>query len=491
MKNPAFQRALNSLSHPVSIIALVVLLLNDHLWRRIAPSWFTGKIGDFAWLIFAPFLVAAILAWLLPRHLKRRDEVVGHGSIILIALIFAFAKTVPAFHALTIRVLETLAGWPNILRMDPTDLVALPALLIAWLIWERSAGRSLHLPKRGWVLLPLAVLATMADSPMPDYGVCGVKVVGSAIATIRFISRDGGLTWQDSDGNYGDFCNVTVETSAWQLTDPTDERVRYLFTPGISIKRSSDGGQSWTTELNLVGDDARLNYFQKTGRLRYSQAAGPFNAVLHQPTGNIVAAMGHEGVLVRTPDGVWHWVAVGEYHMPDLHQFENIVALLSGELLYALVLLALMLGTLTRRLTLVRKQAALRTLPVGLAWLGWIMAVVFFPPAQASGYTGMIPVMAMIAVAVLTVPMMLGQLKGIIAGNRRLLLPTLLIAAVSVVLFVLPYMVWSQGGLPFYRTAMLYALVLVAVTLIAGRAYLARFLSRPSLAADSSTPASF
>ena len=59
--NVAFRRTLISLSHPVSIGAIALLLFNDHVWRRVAPSWFTGNIGDFAWLIFTPFLLAVVL----------------------------------------------------------------------------------------------------------------------------------------------------------------------------------------------------------------------------------------------------------------------------------------------------------------------------------------------------------------------------------------------------------------------------------------------
>ncbi len=535
--NHTFRRALLSLSHPLSIGAIVLLLFNDHIWRRVAPSWITGKIGDFAWLIFAPFLLAAILAWLIPFRVHRRDEWIGHASIIITGLIFGLAKTVPAFHTMTINVLEFLTGWPNILRMDPTDLIALPALSIAWWIWEQSAARSIRLPDRGWVLLPLAVLATMADSPAPDYGICGFKVAGSAITVRQFTSQDGGLTWQGNNGGYGNFCQA--KGPQWQLIDPLDERIRYRFTSGVSIERSSDGGQSWAKEIDLSGDDARASYIEKTDQLFYSQSAGPVDAVIQQPTGNIVVAMGYEGALVRTPDGVWHWVAIGAYHVPDLHRVDNVVVLLSGELLYALALLALALGTLARRTSAVqvrdviamvalalgwaalvpifvlegnvnvmlsvlmsgllliglsawthrafitnprraRMRETLRIVLVGIAWLGWIMAVVLFPPAQASGYSSAIPVMATLAVALFAVPMMLGQLSVLIGSNRRALMPTVLVAVLASVLYMLPYIVWSQGGIPFYGTAMLYALALVAGTLIAGRLYLRRFLNEPS-----------
>ncbi len=478
--HPAFRHALIALSHPVSVAAIVIVLLNDHWWRRVAPSWFTGKIGDFAWLIFAPFLLAVLLAWLMPR----REKLVGHVAIVGVGLIFGLAKSVPAFHALTIGVLEFLTGWPNILRLDPADLFALPALLLAWWIWEDSAARSVQLPNRGWVLLPLAVLATMADSPAPDFGICDFKIAGSDITTRQFTSQDGGLTWQGNSGGYGHFCQL--RKSQWQLIDPTDEQIRYRFTPGVSVERSSDSGQSWSKELDLTGDDARVSYTGQTSQLFYSQPTGPIDAVIHQPTGNLVAAMGYEGALVRTPNGVWHWVAVGEYHVPDLTRVDNVVALLAGELLYALVLFALTLGTLARRVFIAnprraRMRQTLRIVLVGIAWLGWIMAVVLFPPAKASGYLGKnSAVMAAMAVALFAVPMMLGQVNALIRSNRRALRPTVLVAILISALYLLPYVVWSQGGIPFYTTAALYALVLVAMTLIAGRLYLRRFLDELS-----------
>ena len=60
------ERAISSLSHPVSVGAMVVLMLNALLWQRVAPSWLTGKIGDEARLVFVPLLVALLLALLLP-----------------------------------------------------------------------------------------------------------------------------------------------------------------------------------------------------------------------------------------------------------------------------------------------------------------------------------------------------------------------------------------------------------------------------------------
>jgi hypothetical protein len=470
--NLAFHRALISLSHPISIGAILLLLFNDHIWRQVAPSWITGKIGDFAWLIFAPFLLATILAWAMPK----RDELVGRGSIIITGLIFALAKTVPAFHAITIKVLETLTGRPNVLRMDPTDLSTLPALLIAWLIWKQSANRSIRWPKRGWILLPLATLATMANSALPLPGIVCLQQEESQIAApgvASMVSGDGGLTWQSQSG-LGLSCGGE-KSAQWELTDPADARIKYRFTLGVSIERSDDGGQTWRIELDLTGEDARAAFIRLTQRGRDSEP-GPFDAVIDRSTRNVVVAMGHEGVLVRTTDTVWHWVAVGSFGLrPDLHRIDNVVTLLAGEMLYALVLIALMIGTLTRRAT----QAIWRVALICVAWIGWVMAVIVFAPATSTGYFASIPPMAAIAVAIFAVPMMLGQVSAMIRSNPRALLPTVLIAIAAALLYLLPYVLWTQGAIPFYTSATLYAMALTAATLTTGRFYLRRFLSVP------------
>ena len=69
MTNQAFRRTLSCLSHPITIGSVMLLLLNDHVLRVLWPSWWTGKLGDFTWLVFFPFVLAAILAWLIPSRI--------------------------------------------------------------------------------------------------------------------------------------------------------------------------------------------------------------------------------------------------------------------------------------------------------------------------------------------------------------------------------------------------------------------------------------
>lgn len=72
MKKELFWYALNCLAHPVSILALSAVALNDLVLQIYWPSWWTGKLSDAAWMVFSPFLVAGVALWLLP--MQRPDD---------------------------------------------------------------------------------------------------------------------------------------------------------------------------------------------------------------------------------------------------------------------------------------------------------------------------------------------------------------------------------------------------------------------------------
>ena len=61
---------LTPLGHPAWWGALALLLINDNLFkgRGVVPGWLTGKLSDFAFLIVAPVLFAAMI----PRRVPGR-----------------------------------------------------------------------------------------------------------------------------------------------------------------------------------------------------------------------------------------------------------------------------------------------------------------------------------------------------------------------------------------------------------------------------------
>ena len=53
------RRAGSALTHPVTVAALGVLLLNDMVLKALWPqAWLTGKLSDLAWVMFALPLLA-------------------------------------------------------------------------------------------------------------------------------------------------------------------------------------------------------------------------------------------------------------------------------------------------------------------------------------------------------------------------------------------------------------------------------------------------
>lgn len=477
--NMAFRRAINSLSHPISVAAIIVLLINDHLLRRLWPSWWTGKLGDCVWLVFAPLLLALLLSWFAPSQKAGQERAVGFVAFVLTGLGFTLAKTIPAFAALIIRLLETLTSWPMTLMTDPTDLLALPALGIGWYVWQQKDTCLLQTPYQ-WITVPLAVLATMANMPAPDYGInCLIEDEGTLIALSQpyrgeYTSQDGGLAWQ------AEASSIDRELSAecvqhdttWQISDPADPQVLYRLAPYKTIERSEDGGQSWQREMALDRAEARNAYYRRYRS--YSAQPGPLDALFHHPTGQLVVAMGQDGVLVRMTSGEWRWVRVGDYYREDLNEMDLITSLLQGELVLAVFLIPLTAGTIFFPSG---QRKWWWYIPPVIAWILWAIPVIFSPALGMTGYGAVYyfpPAFLSIAVAF---PWAIYQSVLVYLRWPRGLILVGMIAIGGALLFMLPYLLWIWGAIPLYIFSLGLALFIVVVTQVAGAWYLKRFLA--------------
>jgi hypothetical protein len=167
MKNSLLQHALNSLAHPVSIGAAIFLLFNALIWQRFWPSWWTGKIGDFAWMVIGPFLVVLLLVLCLPTFF-RDDSFVGISAVFITGAGFGLLKIWLPLNTLVTTWLGNL-GFTLKLSADPSDLIVLPGLLIALFVWRNSRTNSPGKVIRLGALL-LAAFAVVADSPYPPPG---------------------------------------------------------------------------------------------------------------------------------------------------------------------------------------------------------------------------------------------------------------------------------------------------------------------------------
>ncbi len=136
--------ATRALLRPTALLAIALLVINDHVLKAQVPGLVTGKLSDVAGLIFFPLLLAA-----LAEQVGLRG---GRAAVIAAAiatgLAFAAIKLwAPAadlyrlglaalqwpFRAIAAAVTDT--ALPSLGRVqlvqDPTDLLALPALLVS------------------------------------------------------------------------------------------------------------------------------------------------------------------------------------------------------------------------------------------------------------------------------------------------------------------------------------------------------------------------
>ena len=124
--------------HPVTLLAVLLLVVNDWILKeRFGPSLVTGKLSDVAGLIFAPVVLSAAIGLVLRKHLTRRR------------LYLCIAATGIGFAS--VKLSATAAGWmvsvlslwrPASVYLDRTDLLCLPALLVALWIGNDELRRA-------------------------------------------------------------------------------------------------------------------------------------------------------------------------------------------------------------------------------------------------------------------------------------------------------------------------------------------------------------
>lgn len=146
----------DGLLHPVALVALIVLVANDHVLKAAWGGLVTGKLSDAAGLVLAPLVAQAL--WEVGRRSLRRPWGPSHATvvvaIVLVGAGFAAANTLePA--AAVYRVGLGLLQWPFaalaalmtsgeprgpspvLFVRDPWDLLTLPALAVPLVLGYR------------------------------------------------------------------------------------------------------------------------------------------------------------------------------------------------------------------------------------------------------------------------------------------------------------------------------------------------------------------
>jgi hypothetical protein len=304
--NEAFQNSLRCLGHPLSLLSIVVLLLNDHIFKIISPSWLTGKLSDFSGLFFFPFIVAAALSILLSKcNLTLRT--IGQLAFGFVTIWFTLLKISLDINFLTSQLSSFVIGFPTQFILDWTDIIGLIVMVPAWNLWKQSTNKPPH--KLAFTALLVATLASLATSPneifesvtdvvFKDEIVYGVEAHTKGYEDYPAAwSKDGGLSWN----HYGSVLNniitsINEKTLPVQVCSESNYELCYKVTDEHYLFESKDKGETW----EIVS--------AKKYRFTYAYDVIIFTLNGHE---YVLVAIGESGVLRRElPSGNWRKISV-------------------------------------------------------------------------------------------------------------------------------------------------------------------------------------
>ncbi len=169
------------LAHPVAVSAVGLLVLNDHALKAAFPGFVTGKLSDVAGMVFFPLFLASLGQLVAPRARPHRMLLV---ACVATALVFAATKTLPFANDLyritwgglqwpfrALRALVAHRPLPGLAKVvlvrDPTDLLAVPFVLVAYVVGTTRRGGTTDRTARGRWATPSGLSSRPADPLRP------------------------------------------------------------------------------------------------------------------------------------------------------------------------------------------------------------------------------------------------------------------------------------------------------------------------------------
>lgn len=142
------------LLHPVPLVAIALLVLNDHLFKEMFHNGVTGKLSDFAGMAFFPLVLQGLFEGALSvlRRPWRPSRRVLISCAVATAVFFSGVQLAPPiteFYRWSLGLLQwpvvalNAGSWvpvrPVQVWPDPTDLISVPAVgLAVWAGWSRA-----------------------------------------------------------------------------------------------------------------------------------------------------------------------------------------------------------------------------------------------------------------------------------------------------------------------------------------------------------------
>ena len=331
MANSFHQRCQFAVTHPVTLGAVALLLVNDWLLKPLWSSdWTTGKLSDFAWMVFAPPLVLFAFS-LLVRGTARAERSACLAAYVGLPLLYAAYNTFSPLHDWIMGGFTVLSGPGVVSTLDPADsLVIPPAMAVALWVWRgtthsrESLRTRLHL--YAVVIAALATVATSYSQPSPYAWSLGVDSMGETVMNGMghdgYTTTDGGLTW--IPGQYYSY-ELAYGDGEWGGEGVVTPRGTY-FVSGTEVYRTTKDSQPESV-YSLRYLLAERNFWVQVSSTREMRrqvadlvsvqdellTRGPYGMVYDGESGNVIVSLGILGVVVGDTNENWTPVAVGPY----------------------------------------------------------------------------------------------------------------------------------------------------------------------------------
>ena len=435
-------------------------------------------------MVFASPLLAFLLSLLVGKS-EVRQRAAFFVSYVGLPLLYAAYNTFDPVYHWIIRGLSFASGGTAGSPQDVTDSLVIPfGLAIAVLVWRRVAARA-ERPRLRWapLMAGIAALASVATSyPEPDVGITAVGIgadgtacagaAGPTEARGYYLSLDGGMSWE----------RESAECALW--SGPTAETPMGTYAiRGADIVLVGPDGESRTAYTSHLGEDANLWVQERsTTQLGLREIATmPLGVVYDDRTGNIIAAMGIQGVVVGTPDGAWARYSVGRYRPTDF-SFTAKARLLLSSVGFWLASLALSLSMTGSALVLSRYQRTDLTLLAIV--VGGFLAVIALPFALLTTGRDMLVVAAFaLSLVVILALALVSIVLGIVSNNVKVQKGAGLVVGVSSVLaaclMVILFGVSDVDGSSGFELADLLLWLLAMLPIVGGLSTVA--IARPGL----------
>jgi hypothetical protein len=235
--------SLTALASPLSLAAIALLLINDHLLKHLWPSFLTGKLSDFAGLYFAPFVVLALIYASAFGRVHTKPSRIAFIAYLAIATCFAMLKISDATAA-PLLAMASRFGFPVRITSDPSDLAALFILPLSYANWRERLSAPAVQPHRFLRIgaLAVAALSIVATSgpPQPSIGSLAVDVGGDLYVTVEYTAS--------SDGVYaialGEQTWHRLATAGQQVVaDPSRAGTAYVLDSSAVVRLTRDGAE--------------------------------------------------------------------------------------------------------------------------------------------------------------------------------------------------------------------------------------------------------